>query len=194
MAGGSFVNVGGVWRTVKNIYVNVGGVWRQVKNSYANVGGVWRTAYQAMKQIYTAGVQNVPLTGSLGQNNASTNQIVWNASSIYMVGYGNHSDGTAGWDGAIVSTSGLNTFDVTGYTTLCVDCDCTSNGGGRVAIYVDNMTQNVIYTTTQSVTFSRTTLRLTLAPVTGLSTVHVCYQGYNSSGFAKGNVYNIWVE
>ncbi|WP_028593209.1 hypothetical protein [Paenibacillus assamensis] len=39
-------NVGGTWRSTKDIYDNVGGIWRPTKVVSDNVGGVWRSAYK----------------------------------------------------------------------------------------------------------------------------------------------------
>lgn len=42
MAKGTWVNVNGTWKQVKNIWQNVGGVWKQKVIPKGNIGGVWK--------------------------------------------------------------------------------------------------------------------------------------------------------
>jgi hypothetical protein len=37
-----YINSGGVWQEVKNVFVHDGGVWKEAKEGYVNDSGVWR--------------------------------------------------------------------------------------------------------------------------------------------------------
>ncbi|WML35939.1 hypothetical protein [Clostridium sp. OS1-26] len=179
MAGQAKVNVGGVWRQVKNIFANVGGVWRQVKYSYANVGGVWRSAYQAIYALFTAGVQNVPYTLDVGSYGTVTNT----GSSLSIYGCGDDRHGSSvyiRWN-----------VDVTGYKTFKVDMDFTIVQGGGSCLVGTSSSYTIISTSR-----SRSTVNFDLTGLTGVQYLQIYFSSNHSTGSdtVTGNVYNVWLE
>jgi hypothetical protein len=152
---GLSVNVGG---TCKNPtpYVNVGGVWKAVQNVFVNVGGVWKNIWQAFNgKVFLLGQpQQLTLTPHLGANtsssigyNSTSQTYDINANSVSVSGCGaSNTPALTYFDTAL--------FDITKFSTLHMAWTVENHNGdpwhyGRVSILNASdgtlMTWNVDY-------------------------------------------------
>lgn len=77
----SYVNVGGVWKSLRKLHVRVGGTWKSVRKAYVRVGGLW-------KQIYS-GINDTPKVIFLTSGSSFVVPSDWNNSIAGPAGYMN---------------------------------------------------------------------------------------------------------
>lgn len=180
MAKGTWVNVGGNWKNVKNIWVNINGVWKQKAIPKGNVAGVWKEFVQYNHLIYGSGVVYERLEQFL------TSPVpIYNVDSISL-------------SGNVVTNTLItsNLVDLTDYKTAYIEWEFSTTHGENAAVFQIRDSKQSGGPLAQYYQKGSLARRINSIDVSNITGNHYVLFGYNANYSATMNmkIYKVWLE